>query len=142
MKKRILVSVVLLLALIIFAIMYINSNHKRISEIGGFQANDITKISFQYNNPAIKGGTVENKENINEFMNYINSCVFTKKLTQTLMAGYYQSVILFIGDNKVMSIMTYENFIDINGIQYNMVKNKLSLEKIDDFIKSKIAIYD
>lgn len=136
MKKKILVPVIFLLAIIVIAIIYININHKRISEIGGFQVNDITKISFQYDNPAIKGGTVENKEKISEFMNYINSCVFTKKSTQTSMSGYYQLAVFFVGDKEAMSIMTYDKFIEIDGIQYNMIKNKLSLEKIDDFIKS------
>jgi hypothetical protein len=144
LKKGILVPVVVLfLAIILIAIMYINSNGRyqvndvtKISKIGGFKVNDITKISFSYDNPAIKGGTVENKVKINEFMNYINSCTFKKKSPQTPITGYYQLALFFIGDREVTRIMTYDKFIDINGIQYNMVKNKLSLVKIDDFIKS------
>lgn len=52
------------------------------------------------------------------------------------IAGYYQTAGFFIDDKEVLRIMTYENFIDINGTRYNMVKNKLSLKKIDDFINS------
>jgi|GEM_PF-1846575 len=134
LKKRISIAVILILVFIVGIVIYTNTNHKRISEIGGFQSTDITKISFQYSNPSIKGGTVEDKEKIKEFMNYISSCVFSKNRIQTTMVGYYQMALFFAGDNEVMRIMTYDNFVDINGIQYNMVKNKLSLEKIDNFI--------
>ncbi|MDV3428453.1 MAG: hypothetical protein LIR50_15775 [Bacillota bacterium] len=122
--------------------MYGIISHKRISEIGKFQIKDITKISFQYNNPAAdRGGTVEDKEKIKEFMEYINNCVVAKKKIQTPMTGYNQMAGLYIGNKEAMSILFYNNFIEINGIQYNMVKNKLSSEKIDDFIKSA-AFYD
>lgn len=136
MKKRIAITVIFIFVFIVGIVIYTNTNHKRISEIGGFQSVNITKISFQYNNPAIKGRTVEDKEKIKEFMNYISSCVFSKKHIQTTMGGYYQMAVFFAGGNEVMRIMTYDNFIDINGIQYNMVKNKLSLEKIDNFINN------
>jgi len=136
LKKRITIALILILVFIVGIMIYTNTNHKRISEIGGFQSTDITKISFQYNNPAIMGGTVEDKEKIEEFMNYISSCVFSKKRIQTPVVGYYQMAVFFAGENEVMSIMTYDNCIDINGIQYNMVKNKLSLEKIDNFINN------
>lgn len=116
--------------------VYLNTNYKRISGIGGLQSTDITKISFQYDNPSIKGGTVENKEKTQEFMQYINSCVIAKKWIQTPMAGYDQMAVFFISDKEVMRIMFYEDFIEINGIQYDMVKDKLSSEKIDSFIKS------
>lgn len=39
--------------------MYTSNKHKRINEIGKLKITDITKISFQYNNPAVdRGGTV------------------------------------------------------------------------------------
>ena len=69
-------------------------------------------------------------------MTYINRCDFTKKSIQTPMSGYYQMAVFYIGNMEVTRIMTYDKFIEINNIQYNMVKNKLSLQKIDDFIKS------
>lgn len=136
MKKRVIFTALLLLVFIAGAAKYTSINYKRITEIGGFKSTDISRISFQYNNPAYKGGTVENKEKIEEFMNYINSCVFSKKPVQTPIAGYNQLAVLFIGEKEVTRITTYENFIEINGTQYNMVKNKLSLQKIDDFINS------
>lgn len=117
--------------------MYTTISHKRISEIGEFQIKDITKISFQYNNPAAdRGGTVEDKEKIKDFLEYIDNCVVAKKRVQTPMTGYNQMAGLYIGNKKAVSISFYDNFIEINGIQYNMLKNKLSSEKIDDFIKS------
>jgi hypothetical protein len=142
MKKRIIFAVILLLVFIAGAVVYTNINHKRIDEIGGFKITEITRISFQYNNPAVKGGTVENKEKIKEFMDYLSSCVFSKKLIQEPITGYYQTAVFFIDDKEVLRIMTYENFIDINGTGYNMVKNKLSLKKIDDFINSIKASVD
>lgn len=83
----------------------------------------------------------DNKKKIKEFMNYINGCVFSKKINQIPCTGYYQSAVFYIGEKQVMRISTYNDFIEINRIQYNMVKNKLSLEKIDDFIKS-YAFYE
>lgn len=136
MKKRLFLSAMLFLVLIVIITVYICTSFKRITEIGSFQDTDITKIIFQYDNPAIKGRTVENKEKIKEFMKYINSCVVSKKWDQTPMTGYDQMAVLSIGDKEVMNILFYKNFIEINGIQYNMVKDKLSTEKIDDFIKS------
>jgi len=136
MKKRIIFTFILLWVFIAGAVVYTSINYKRITQIGDFKSADISRISFQYNNPAYKGGTVENKGKIEEFMNYINNCVFSKKRVQTPIVGYNQLAVFFIGDKEVMRITTYENFIEINGTQYNMVKNKLSLEKIDDFINS------
>lgn len=135
MRKRIFLIAILLLISIIAAI-YMKHDYKRINEIGGFKSSDVTKIAFQYDNPANKGGTVEDKEKIQVFMSYLNSCTLAKKRIQTPMDGYYQLVVLFKGKDEIMRIMTYENFIEINEVQYSMVKNKLSLEKIDDCIKS------
>lgn len=136
MKKRMTITGILLGILIAGFLVYTNMNCKTISEIGEIKVTDITRISFQYNNPAAEGGTVENKEKIEEFMSYFSSCVFSKKLIQEPITGYYQSAVLFIGDKEVLRIMTYENFIEINGTQYDMVKNKLSLKKINTFINS------
>lgn len=116
--------------------MYTTISHKRISEIGKFQIKDITKISFQYNNPADRGGTVEDKEKIKDFLEYIDNCVVSRKRVQTPMTGYNQMAELYIGNKEAVRIMFYDNFIEINGIQYNMLKNKLSSDKIDEFIKS------
>jgi len=136
LKKRITIIVILVLVFIIGIVIYTKTNYKRISDIGGFQNTDITKILFQYNNGSIKAGTIENKEKIGEFMSYINNCVFSKKLFQTSITGYYQMLVFHVGDKEVMRIMAYDNFMDINGIQYNMVKNKLSLKKIDNLINN------
>jgi len=65
-----------------------------------------------------------------------NSCVVTKKWIQTPMTGYNQMAGLYIGNKEAVSISFYDNFIEINGIQYNMLKNKLSSDKIDEFVKS------
>ena len=46
----------------IYIISKLNSNYKTIGEIGRFKAKDITKICFQYDNPSIIGGTVEEKK--------------------------------------------------------------------------------
>lgn len=136
MKRRIFFTIALLLVLIIVIMLYTNTGGKRISEIGEFKVNDITKINFQYNSGVIKAGAIENKEKINEFMNYLDSCILKKKSTQLQVVGYYQLLVLYTENKEVMRIMTYDKFIEINGIQYNMVKNKLNLEKIDDLIKS------
>lgn len=136
MKKRIYISVVLLLVLVVAIISYTNTGGKRVSEIGKFKVNDITKIDFQYNSGAIKAGSIEDKGKVNEFMNYLNSCSLKKKSTPLEVVGYYQLLVLYTENKEVMRIMTYDKFIEINGIQYNMVKNKLNLEKIDDLIKS------
>lgn len=128
--------VTLLLVFAIIITVYENTNYKRISKIVGFKGTDITKISFQYDNPSIKGGTVENKDKTQKFLQYINSCVVTKKWIQTPMTGYDQMAVFFIGDKEVMRIMFYEKIIEINGVQYDMVKDKLNSEKIDGFIKA------
>jgi hypothetical protein len=135
LKKKV-YATALFLIFIVGVVIYKNTNEKRIEEIAGFQRTEVTKISFQYSNPAIKGGTVEDKERIKEFMNYIDSCVLLKKHPQTPINGYSQLAVFYIGDDRVMDIMTYGDFVDINGTQYDMVKNKLSIDKIDEFIKS------
>jgi hypothetical protein len=135
LKKRIILTLALLL-IVITGVVYKNTNYKDIEEIVGFRSSEITKVSFQYNNPAIKGGTTEDKEKIKEFLHYMGSCVFSKKQVQTPVTGYYQMAVFTAGNNEVFRMSTYDNFIDINGTQYNMKKNKLSLDKIDDFIKT------
>lgn len=136
MKRKMLIFVILLLVVILTAAIYIRLSCKRIDEIGRFKIDDITKISFQYDNVSIKGGTVEDKEKISAFMKYVCSCVLTKKLIQPKITGYYQAITFYAGDKKAMCILTYDNFIDINGIKYKMVRNKLDLKRIDNFINS------
>ncbi|MDF2885328.1 MAG: cell wall-binding protein [Clostridiaceae bacterium] len=147
LKKRIIAAAIFILAVLVGSIIYINVTHKRIieteeyktaniTEIGEFQITDITKISFQYDNPSLKGETVENKEKIKEFMNYINNCRFTKMPKQIPMTGYYQLIVLFAGDKRVMDIMTYDSFVNINGTEYKMVKNNINQGDIDNFVKS------
>lgn len=136
LKRRILIFASIIIFIIGCIIGNRYNNGKTISEIGGFKADDVTKISFQYDNPAIKGRTVEDREEINKFMNYINSYRFSKKTDQIPIVGYCKMVTFYISDKEVTSIIDYDKFIDINGTQYNMVKNKLSLQKSDDFIKS------
>ena len=135
-KKAVLFAILLLVVTIIIAVI-VNSNiiFKRINDIGGFQVTDITKIDFQYNNPSVKGGNVENKEKVQEFMKYINSCILVQRIPIG-MTGYNQSAVFYIGDNIIMRVMFYDDFIEINGAQYNMVKDKLSSEKVDEFVKS------
>jgi hypothetical protein len=135
LKRKLFLFAMLLLAFIVIITVYVNTNCKKISSIVGFQGNDITRISSVYDNPGIKGGTVENKEKIKELMKYINSCVVIKKLIQTPITGYSPMFIFLIGDKQVMNMTVYDNCIEINGIQYNMVKDKISLQKIIDFIK-------
>lgn len=147
MKKRIIAAAIFILAVLVGIIIYTNANHKRISEaddcktadiieIGGFHIDDITKISFQYGNPAMKGVTVENKEKIKEFLKYINSCRFKKVTDNILTTGYYHHIVLFADDKQVMDIMTNDDFITINGTDYKMVESNVSLEGIDNFVKS------
>lgn len=136
MKRKMFIFVIPLLAVILIAAIYIRLSYKRIDEIGRFKTNDITKISFQYDNTSIKGGIVEDKEKISAFMKYVCSCILTKKLIQPKITGYYQSITFYVGDKEAMCILTYDNFIDINGIKYKMVRNKLDLRRIDNFINS------
>jgi hypothetical protein len=147
LKKRIIAAAIFILAVLVGIVIYINANHKRISEtenykttniseIGGFHIDDITKISFQYGNPAMEGVTVENKEKIKEFLKYINSCRFKKITDQILTTGYYQNIVFFADDKQVMDIMTDDSFITINGTYYKMVENNITLEGIDNFVKS------
>lgn len=68
-------------------------------------------------------------------MKYINSCIVIQRIPIQI-TGYNQSAVFYIGDKVVMRIMFYDDFIEINGAQYNMVKGKLSSKKIDDFVKS------
>lgn len=135
------------MAVLVGIVIYTNANHKRISEtddyktaniseIGGFHIDDITKISFQYDNPAMKGVTVENKDKIKEFLKYINSCRFKKVTDQILTTGYYQYIVLFADDKRVMDITTHDDFVTINGTDYKMVESNVSLEGIDNFVKS------
>lgn len=147
MKKRIIAAAIFILAVLVGIVIYTNANHKRISEtedyktayiieIGGFRIDDITRISFQYGNPALEGVTVENKDKIKEFLKYINSCRFKKITDQILSTGYYHHIVLFADDKQVMDIMTHDDFVTINGTDYKMVESNVSLEGIDNFVKS------
>lgn len=138
MKKILIIFLLIIICISGFMIGKYYENYKTIDVIGGFKISEVTKISFQYDNPAIKRQTIEDKKEINKFMNYINSYRFRKKPDQIPMVGYYRMVTFYISDKKVTNIILYDKFIDINGIQYNMTKNKLNLQKIDDFIKSRI----
>lgn len=119
----------------------VNSNATTISGVTGIKLTDITKIVFYDGRGGInKPVTVEDKQKIKEFMEYLNGYVINKTKDPE-STGWIHSAQFYVNDKVVMNI-TFVNPIIINGDYFNITKGKLDTETIGKFLKSIDSSYD
>ncbi|MFW2490478.1 cell wall-binding protein [Clostridium chromiireducens] len=117
-----------------------NLSHTTISGVTGVKFDDITKIVFSDGRGRNKPVTVEDKQKIREFMEYLNG-YGVKKTVNPESIGWIYRGIFYINEKEVMDI-TFVNPIIINGDYFNITKGELDTVTIGKFIKSIDSSYD
>jgi predicted lactoylglutathione lyase len=131
MWKKVL-SIVLIIVVFIF--LFFSFKTKKIKELTNVNYNSITKIMFVDGSGRNKPLTVDNKQKIEEFINYIDDCVVIKADNPDKI-GWLHSASFYENDKQVMEIV-FVNPIIINGEYYRVIWGGLSGDKIDKFLKS------
>jgi hypothetical protein len=132
MFKKLLVVFVGIMLLLLLMVSFTG---KRIKQVANVNYDNINKIVF-YDG---RGGrnkpiTLEDKEKIKEFMNYLNEYTI-RKVKNPEKTGWIHSAVLYDNYNKEMKI-TFGSPIEINGEYYKVLKGDLSTDKIDKFLNS------
>jgi|GEM_PF-2160097 len=117
-----------------------NLNSTTISGITGVKFDEITKIVFSDGRGRNKPVTVEDKEKIKEFMEYLNG-YGVKKTENPESIGWIYMGEFYINNKEVMDI-TFVNPIVINGDYFNITKGELDTVTIGKFLKSIDPSYD
>lgn len=118
----------------------VNPNATTISDVTGIKPSDITKIVFYDGRGINKPVAVEDKQNIKEFMGYLDGYVI-KKTKNPESVGWIQSAQFYVKDKLVMDI-TFIDPIVINGDYFNVIKGELDTKAIGEFLKSIDSSYD
>ncbi|MGV8983150.1 hypothetical protein [Clostridium sp.] len=126
----------ILIGIIVLAILFITFTGQKINEVTNIKYANVTKIVFVDG----RGGrnkplTIEDKENIKEFMSYIDSYVVKKVENPEPRTGWIHSAVFYENDKEIMNI-TFVNPIIINGEYYRVIRGGLNTTKIDKFLKS------
>lgn len=132
----------LMLSVFIFSVFFTgcignNNSDKKINEIYPFKNSEIKKVIF-YDG---RGGRnkplpIQNKKNIAQFMSYIDGYVVRKQKNYMPATGWSQKAIFYNDKNNKILDITFGNPIVLNGQGYDVLKNNLSTQKIDSFLKS------
>ena len=131
MKKR----AVILIGIIILSINFVSCSGKKINEIIDVDYNNISKIVFADGRGRNKPFTLDDKDKIKEFNDYL--CSFSlRKVGNPHIVGWIHSVSLYNNDDiKVMQI-TFVDPLNINNEYYRIIEGEINVQKIDEFIKS------
>jgi hypothetical protein len=126
----------LLIGIIVLEILFIVFRGQKISEVTNIKYENVTKIVF-FDGRGVRNKplTIEGKENIKEFMSYIDSYVVKKVKNPEPKTGWIHSAVFYENDKEIMSI-TFVNPIIINKDYYRVIKGNLNTKKIDSFLKS------
>lgn len=123
------------------ALSNINSDATTISGVTGVKSADITKIVFYDGRGGVnKPVTVEDKQKIKEFMEYLDGYEINKTKDPNQI-GWIHSAKFYANDKPVMDI-TFVNPIIINGEYFNITKGELDTRTIGEFLKSIDSSYD
>lgn len=113
----------------------INPNSTTVSGVTGIKLDDITKIVFYDGRGGLnKPLTVEDKQKIKEFMEYLDGYTI-KKTKNPETVGWAQGAVFYIDDKEVINI-TFGDPIIINEDYFKIIKGGLDTYKIDEFLKS------
>lgn len=138
MMKNFSIIATLLLMLTIFLFgCSSNSSGKfqTLSEVAHLKSRVITKIIF-YDGRGRKPITVNNKQKIDEFMSYLDQSTVKKLDKDELKVGWIHNAVFYSKEKKLGEI-TFGNPIIIDKTKYyTVVKNNVSTEKIDHYLKA------
>lgn len=97
----------------------------------------VTKIVFIDGRGGLnKPLTVENKQKIDEFLNYFDKIRIRKADSSEIKVGWIHHAIFYNHEKKILEI-TFGNPMKINKDKYyTVLKNELSTKKIDEYLKS------
>lgn len=139
MKKIIITLCAVAIILVAFLIFHLSttfSKSKSVSEAANLKTSSITKIVFYDGRGGLnKPFTLENKQKINEFINYLNKCT-VKKSTNPISTGWIHSAVFFNNDKELAKITFGDPIIINENEYYKIITNGLSTSKIDNFLKS------
>jgi len=125
-----------LIGIIVLRILFVIFTGQKINEVVKIKYENVTKIVvFDGRGGRNKPLTIEDKENIREFMSYIDSYVVKKVKNPELKVGWIHSAVFYENDKEIMNI-TFINPIIINKEYYNVIKGDFNTKEIDVFLKA------
>lgn len=83
----------------------------------------------------MKPFSIKDKSKIKEFIGYLDKCKIKKKDTLPDGTGWSQQAVFYNDDNKE-TVITFGNFVVINNTDYTVVKNNITPDKIDSFLRT------
>lgn len=115
----------------------VSNSSKSISEITDLKSSGITKIVFYDGRGGLnKPLTITSKKKIDEFLGYLDKTFVEKENKHKLSTGWIHHAEFYNNDRKMLEI-TFGNTMIINRTEYySVIKNNLSTEKIDEYLKS------
>lgn len=135
MKKVFRVPIIGLIIIVIICLALLVTQKKTVTEAANIKDTSITKIVFYdgrgYNKPL----SLENKQKIDEFISYLNTCVVIKSIAERHGSGWIHSA-AFYDKEKELADITFSDQMTINGQHYDILANNLSTSKIDSFLKT------
>lgn len=136
LKNKIWFIVIMLLCFGFVIIEYQNKNFKEISINNIVKYDNITKVEFLDGRGGLnKPFILEDKEKINEFLNFMDNYNIKKEKKHIDSVGWIHMVNFYSGERKIVSI-TFGDTLEINGIYYKVLNGNLSVKQIDEFINS------
>lgn len=138
MRKIFLIATILLIfAIYLTGCTKSSNNGQTVLEVTNLKSSDITKIIFYDGRGGLnKPLTVENKQQIDEFMGYLDKCIIKKAAHITDETGWIHEAVFYNNDKRIVDI-TFVNPMIINNTEYyDVLEGNLSTDKIDDFLKS------
>ncbi|KLU65280.1 N-acetylmuramoyl-L-alanine amidase LytC precursor [Desulfosporosinus acididurans] len=113
-----------------------NYKEKTIRDVTNVAPQDITKIVFYDGRGGLnKPLTIEDKQDISKFMDYLDGYVLEKAKNPEPSTGWIHEAAFYMNDKEVMDI-TFVDPIIINKNYYTILKSTLDNKKIDTFLKS------
>jgi len=135
MRKVFLLTMVMLVSICLILFGCGTVQEKKISEITGVKAINVTKIVFSDGRGRNKPFTLEGKQKINEFMGLLDDYVIRQEKNHQPSTGWIH-IADFYNGNQILMRITFTNSLEIDGVYYNIVKGQLSPKMIDKFISS------
>ncbi|WP_088228401.1 hypothetical protein [Desulfosporosinus sp. FKB] len=112
-----------------------NYEEKTIQDVTNVDPQDITKIIFYDGRGGLnKPLTIEDKQDIKTFMDYLDGYVVEKTKNPEPFTGWIHEAVFYINNKEVVDI-TFSDPILINKNYYTILKSTLDNKKIDTFLK-------
>lgn len=137
MKKYYLSFIIVILIIVSsFGIYLSHSNSgKNIHQLYPYNNSSISKIIFYDGRGVKKSISIQNKNKINEFLGYIDKYEIGAQVDDQSV-GWIYSCVFYNKENAKILTITFGNTIIINNKSYKVLKNNLSPNDIEKFLKS------